>query len=63
MPPAADDMWFRPFAVGFPFFGTIFIFLANEYWEVGDGEAPPLSFWITLGISIPLGVLIYCVTE
>lgn len=63
MPPPADDMWFRPFAAGFPFFGTIFVFLANEYWQVGEGEAPPVAFWICLGVSIPLGILIYCVTE
>ena len=63
MPPAADDMWFRPFAAGSPFFATIFVYLANEYWDIGEGSAPPLSFWIILGCSIPVGILIYFITK
>ena len=61
MPPAADDVWFRPFAVGAPFFGIIFVYITQGLWEF-DG-VPSVDFWISISISILLGVVIYLFTE
>lgn len=43
------------------FFGTFFVYLSSEYWIIG--ETVPISFWIILGVSVPVGILIYCTTK
>lgn len=61
MPPPADDVWFRPFAAGAPFFGTIFVFLSQGLIDFEEGI--PTSFWVTIGIAVVVGIGIYMVTE
>jgi len=32
MPPSAADVWFIPFAVGVPIFGTLFVYTTQGLW-------------------------------
>lgn len=59
----ADDMWFRPFAVCFPFFMTLFTFLSTDLWPIADELAPPLSWYICQGVSLVICVIMYFITE
>jgi hypothetical protein len=61
MPPAADDVWFRPFASGAAFFGTLFVFITQGLLDFS--EAPPVSFWVTLAVSAAVGATIYLLTN
>jgi len=39
------------------------VFLSCEIWNVREGEPVPLAFWICLGLSVVLGVVIYLTTK
>ena len=60
MPPPSDDMYFRPLAVFWPIGATVFIFLSTDM--VTFTEAPPIAFYIILGLSIIAAIVLYSIT-
>ena len=61
MPPPADDVWFRPFAIGAPFFGRIFVSITQRVLKFN--EMPSIYFWISIALSLLLGAVFYIFTK
>lgn len=61
IPPANDEQWDRRFAVLFPICSIVFFFLVSGI--IDFTEAPPVLFYILLGIGLVASVAIFYTTK
>ena len=62
MPPPADDQWYRPFACIWPTFMMLLFFL-TQIWDIREDSTPPISFYICIGVTVPIDIVLYLVTS
>lgn len=61
IPPSNDEQWDRRFAMVFPICSVIFFFLVSGM--IDFTEAPPILFYILLGVGLLASIIIYYTTK